>query len=143
MTTTTVIQDIIVDPEYSDVAPKMSDAEFESLKESIAEYGQQVSITTNAEGVLLDGHNRYRANNELGIMPNVEIKTFQDRAHEKLFVIICAQNRRNLNEAQKAILALEKHIIKLPFQRRDKKDSSQCLGDTLEIVPRLRLKMQV
>jgi hypothetical protein len=86
----------------------MSDSEFEALKQSISEHGQQVSITTNTEGVLLDGHNRYRASNELGIKPNTEIKTFQDRVHEKLFVIICAQNRRNLTEGQKAVLALKK-----------------------------------
>jgi hypothetical protein len=102
--TTTVIQDIIIDHEYASLAPEMSDSEFEALKQSISEHGQQVSITTNTEGVLLDGHNRYRASNELGIKPNTEIKTFQDRVHKNSSLLYVLRIEEILQKAKRPYL---------------------------------------
>ena len=45
--------------------PRMSDAEFSSLKDNIQDIGQTHPIYT-FEGMILDGGNRYRAFCELG-----------------------------------------------------------------------------
>ena len=57
-----------ISQEYSRLVSKISDIEFESLKESIAsEYGPIVPIILNRHGVILDGLHRFRACRDMGI----------------------------------------------------------------------------
>jgi ParB-like chromosome segregation protein Spo0J len=57
----------------------------------------------NQHGVILDGHHRYRANQELGIEPRTMEREFED-SFEKQFVIEVNIKRRQLNEFQIADL---------------------------------------
>jgi ParB-like chromosome segregation protein Spo0J len=61
----------------------------------------------NQDGIILDGHHRYKACQELGIEPNTLVKEFNDKLEEQDFVIDCNLNRRHLNDFQKAELALK------------------------------------
>jgi ParB-like chromosome segregation protein Spo0J len=45
--------------------PPLSEEEYESLKTDIAEHGVRVPVVLDAEGVLIDGHHRVQAWNEL------------------------------------------------------------------------------
>jgi Predicted transcriptional regulators len=47
--------------EYSSLVPQLSTEEYESLKQSIKENGLWVPIVVNKDGVILDGHHRYKA----------------------------------------------------------------------------------
>ncbi len=91
--------------EYLSLLPPVSEAEYESWKQSIAsEHGLIVPIIVNKHGIVLDGHNRFRACKELGIPLQYQIKEFDDPLEEKKFVIEANLNRRHLNEFQKAEL---------------------------------------
>ena len=55
------------------LVPEISKSDYQSLKTSIKEDGLFSNIL-NQHGVILDGHHRYRANQELGIEPSKDIK---------------------------------------------------------------------
>ena len=106
-----------VNLEYQKLLPQFSLGEFEELKTSIRNDGLHYAIAINKEGVILDGHNRYRACKELGITPKLEIKEFPNALLEKKFVIESNLKRRHLNKFQRAklilpLLEIEKELAK-------------------------------
>jgi len=57
----------MVNPEYASLVPELSPEECESLKQSIKEAnGLYVPIIANEDGIILDGHHRFKACQELG-----------------------------------------------------------------------------
>jgi ParB-like chromosome segregation protein Spo0J len=98
--------------EYSTLTPPMSDLEYGSLRSSIQEHGQYVPIVVNQDGVILDGHHRYKACHELGIKPSVLVRQFENPLQEKEFIIESNLNRRHLNEFQRIELQNKLESIK-------------------------------
>ena len=84
----------------------MSSEEYNSLKESIKIDGLWVPIICNKDGIILDGHHRFRACIELKLQPKVVIREFDNKLLEKKFVIECNLKRRQLNDFQKAELGM-------------------------------------
>ena len=83
---------IRINSEYASMVPKQSPEEYESLKQSIKEEnGLYVPIIVNQNGVILDGHHRYKACQELGIEPKALVKEFNNQLDEQQFVIDCNQ----------------------------------------------------
>ncbi|MDQ6667030.1 MAG: hypothetical protein M3Y53_02260 [Thermoproteota archaeon] len=110
--------------EYLSLLPPVSEAEYESWKQSIAsEHGLIVPIIVNKHGIVLDGHNRFRACKELGIPLQYQIKEFDDPLEEKKFVIETNLNRRHLNEFQKAELGYLLEGIEGELAKRRQEDS--------------------
>jgi hypothetical protein len=71
-----------------------------------------VPIVVNNQGVVLDGHHRFKACQELGIEePKTTTMEFKYKLEEKLFVIDCNLRRRQLNDFQKTELALKSKSI--------------------------------
>jgi ParB-like chromosome segregation protein Spo0J len=104
-----MIMMIKINQEYSSLVPQLSEEEYESLKQSIKENGLWFPIVVNKDGVILDGHHRYKACQELGIKEPYKTVTkedFPDKPHEKMFVIDCNLTRRHLNNFQRTELAL-------------------------------------
>lgn len=99
---------ISISPEYSGIVPKLSGAEYEALKQSIKDDGQLLPIIVNEEGVILDGHHRYKACLELGLELKTARTEFNTKNEEMLFVINTNLNRRQLNSYKRAVLALKK-----------------------------------
>ena len=97
----------------------MSAEEYESFKEDIKENGLLVPIIVNQEGVILDGHHRYRACKELGIECRYEIKRFNDRLEEKDHVIGVNVARRNLSEYNEGVLILKRKPIRSEIAMRN------------------------
>jgi len=98
---------IRINPEYASMVPKQSPEEYESLKQSIKEEnGLYVPIIVNQNCVILDGHHRYKACQELGIEPETVVKEFNNELDEQLFVVDCNLVRRQLNSFQRTELAL-------------------------------------
>lgn len=62
-------------------------------------------ITINQNGVILDGHTRYKICRELGIKPVFETKEFDNEYDERRFVIVVNLSRRQLSKFQKGELA--------------------------------------
>ena len=105
---------LAVNEEYGKLLPPLSREEYEALKASIRERGLLLPIVVNRDGVILDGHHRYRACLELGVEPKIEVKSFGSPIHEKIFIIESNLRRRHLNDFQKAELTLR--LIELEKQ---------------------------
>jgi len=90
-----------IKPEYLELVPRPTADQYRSLKESIREDGQQVGIICNQDGIILDGHTRFQACNELKIKPKFVIKDFKDPEKEKEFVVTANLARRHLNLFQR------------------------------------------
>lgn len=77
-------------------------------------------LIVNQDMILLDGHHRYNACVELGIEPQVEVKSFNDPLSEKLLVIHANLKRRQLTTAQKVEMG---HTIKPIYEELAKRNS--------------------
>jgi ParB-like chromosome segregation protein Spo0J len=111
---------IKINPEYGSLVPELSPEEYESLKKSIKKNGLYVPITVNRNGIVLDGHHRYRACQELGIEPKTLVREFNDKLNEQLFVIDCNLIRRQLNSFQRTELALKsKPLLEVIVKRNE------------------------
>lgn len=115
---------ISIKQEYLNLLTLVSEIDFQSLKQSIAlEQGLFVPIIVNRQGIVLDGHNRFRACKELGIPLQYQIKEFENPLEEKKFVIEVNVNRRHLNEFQKAELGFHLEGIEGELAKRRQKES--------------------
>ena len=119
--------------EYDKLLPKMSDEEFAELKASIQVEGQHYPIIVNEDLEVLDGHHRFRACMALGIEPDFEVRKFDDKLHEKKFVIEANLRRRHLNNFQLVELAvplleIEKALAKARQSKGGKNGRDMQLG---------------
>lgn len=85
----------------ADVFPLIEGREFDELVASIKENGQRQPIML-LDGAILDGRNRYRACQEVGIEPITKVFDGTDPVR---FVIDVNVRRRHLNESQRALIA--------------------------------------
>lgn len=87
--------------EYEQLVPSLTKIEFNNLKQSIKESnGNIIPILVNKEGIIIDGHHRFKACKELETKPKIETKEFTDELEEKEFIISINRNRRHLNQFQ-------------------------------------------
>jgi ParB-like chromosome segregation protein Spo0J len=96
--------EIKIDEEYARLVPPLTEKEYQGLKLSIEVDGQHYPIVVNEQGILLDGHHRYRACKELKIEPEIELKSSSTKLKEMEFVVDSNLKRRHLNDFQKAEL---------------------------------------
>ena len=80
--------------------PRMSDDEFNSLKDNIQDNGQTHPIYT-LDGMILDGGNRYRALCELGIAP---VMIEYTGTNPTQFILSSNLHRRHLTQGQSAAI---------------------------------------
>ncbi|MFA5924050.1 MAG: hypothetical protein WC856_22625 [Methylococcaceae bacterium] len=80
--------------------PRMSDDEFNALKDNIQDHGQTHPIYT-LDGMILDGGNRYRALCELGIDPIIIEYTGSSPTQ---FILSSNLHRRHLTQGQSAAI---------------------------------------
>ncbi len=92
---------ISIKKEYLKLIPSLSGSEFESLEQSIKEQGLHVPVIVNKQGIVLDGHHRFRACKELGIPLQFHTEEFKDSLEEKQFLIEVDLRGRQLNEFQR------------------------------------------
>lgn len=93
----------ITNHRYADIFPMMNEDDFNRLMEDVRENGLQEPIWLY-EGKILDGRNRYKACQTLGIAP--ELRKYQGNDPLK-FVMSLNLARRHLNSSQCAFVALE------------------------------------
>jgi hypothetical protein len=108
-----------VNQEYASLVPQLTAEEYKSLKQSIKENGLYVPLIVNQDGIVLDGHHRYKACQELGIELKTIIKEFKEKLDEQLFVIDCNLKRRQLNNFQRTELALKSKSILTEIAKRN------------------------
>lgn len=95
----TTIGDLDVHP-YADRFPMLSDDELDELAASIAANGLRQPIVVTVDGLILDGRNRARACESLGLDPETVVYEGDDLAE---YVIDCNTTRRHLSTGQRAM----------------------------------------
>ena len=118
-----------INNDYQKLIFPLPEMDYQELKRSIKENGLWQPLIINPKGIILDGHHRFKACQELGIEPNWIVKTFDNDLHEKLFVIDCNLKRRHLNVFQRIELALKKKPIYEELAKRRK----QSLGGKTKV----------
>lgn len=111
--------------EYHPVAnifPMMSDDEFAALVEDIRVNGQRQPIYLH-EDRIIDGRNRYRACQQLGIMPNVV--AWDGEGSLVSFVVSLNLQRRHLSSSQKATVGLDI----LPMLEEEARERQRVAGE--------------
>ncbi|CAB5555535.1 ParB/RepB/Spo0J family partition protein [Stutzerimonas stutzeri] len=109
---------------YSNIFPLISGEEYVALREDIKASGQREPIVLH-EGMILDGRNRYRCCNELGIEPVFEQYTGSDPLH---YVLSLNLYRRQLSTAQKALIAAELSSLGLNQTESEEEPSADSLN---------------
>ena len=95
-----------IDPEFQNKIPPLTDKEYEQLEENILEAGEVREPIITWNGVIVDGHNRYKIVQK---HPEIKWKTLEMKFADKWEAIewMCKNQlgRRNLTEQQMAYLA--------------------------------------
>lgn len=101
--------ELVIDPEFKLLIPPLGRGELEALEKSLNEEGCRDSLVTcKLDGIitLLDGHHRLEICKKLGtLFRTIEIKV-SSRNEAKIWIIKNQRGRRNLNESQRAMLAV-------------------------------------
>ena len=99
------VYELKIDPEFEQTLPAPSDAEIEGLTKQLIDEGCRDALVT-WDGVIIDGHNRYRICHENNIPFAYVEKEFVSRDEAKLWIISTQLNRRNLTDFAKCELVL-------------------------------------
>src|SRR5262245_58355928 len=110
----------------ANIFPLMEGTEFEALKADIAANGLREPIWT-FDGQIVDGRNRYRACQELGIEPAT--CEWNGRGSLVKFVVSLNLHRRHLTSSQSAVVALEVG----PWRAKEAKGRKQAAGGDRKI----------
>lgn len=110
-----------IDPEFESLIPPLSDDEFKQLEENIVEAGMCYDPIITWDGVIIDGHNRWKI---IQKHPEVSYKTymeiFSDRNEAKLWIINNQLGRRNLEASDAIDLAEKKNEVKAQMAKEKK-----------------------
>ena len=114
-----------IDPEISKLLPPLTAEEYQKLERSLREEGcREALIAWN--GILVDGHHRYKICNEYNIPYEVIEKEFPDRSSVILWVYGNQEGRRNLTIGQKLELASKlKAVLALQGKERQAEAGKQ------------------
>ena len=100
-----MLEQLKIDPEFEKVIPPISLAEFVQLEENILIEEQILTPISVWNGVIVDGHNRYRIAREYGDIPfSTTQLDFANRYEVIAWICKNQLGRRNLSDEQKTYL---------------------------------------
>ncbi len=104
-----IMPEIKVDPEFKALIPPIDQGARDELERSLREQGCRDALIVcklDGEDVLLDGHNRHEICKKLGIPFETKDISIPSRIDAKIWIIKNQRARRNLDESQRAMLAV-------------------------------------
>ena len=112
------LYELKVDPEFAKLIPPLQDTELSMLTDSILANGCEMPLVV-WNGIIVDGHNRYRICRENGVPFAIEGKQFDSREAAEIWIIRNQLGRRNLSDFQRCelVLPLEERL-KAEAQKR-------------------------
>ena len=95
------MKELRIDPEFERIIPPLTADEFQLLKENILAEGKVRDALITWNGIIVDGHNRYKIIREHPEIPfTTEEKSFVDREEAIWWMCGNQLGRRNLNDYQ-------------------------------------------
>lgn len=126
---------IIIDKEFEDLIPPLTADEYTMLEKSILSDGCRDPLVV-WDGILVDGHNRYKICRKYNISFSTVNHTFNDRDEAKLWMMHNQLARRNLNDAQRiAIVRKCESSVKAKAEERQKATLKQNTSTVRENLP--------
>ena len=99
------LEELRIDPEFEKMIPPLTEEESRQLEANILSEGEVLSPLVVWDGVIVDGHNRYRViQRHPEINFSVRYKEFTDRYEAITWICTNQLGRRNLSEIQKKML---------------------------------------
>ena len=92
--------------EFKNLIPPLTQEEFRQLEQNIIAEGIRENILT-WQGIIIDGHNRYKIATKWGLEYETTSKHFKDEEAVKEWMILNQFGRRNLSNYQRSVLALQ------------------------------------
>ena len=96
------MKDLIIDPEFQSLIPPLTYSEFDQLRENILEDGEVLNPIITWNGIIIDGHNRWKIIQE---NPEIPYKTYEliffDRYEAKEWICKNQLGRRNITSEQR------------------------------------------
>lgn len=142
-----MLENLIVDPEFEEKIPRLSEDEFQLLEQLILEEGRIKDPIVTWNGVIVDGHNRYRImlkHPEIQIPFKIYEKEFPDRFAAIAWICRNQLGRRNLTPENRRYLIGKQYEAEKASHGGDHGNgrdengrfAPKCHGDTLgEDVP--------
>ena len=115
---------VTIDPEFQSLIPSLSSEEFHQLTENCKRDGILDSLKV-WNGILIDGHNRYRIAEELDLNYQIEEMEFPNREAAIRWIILNQFGRRNLSAYDRSVLALK---LKPMIAEKAKEKQSEAGG---------------
>lgn len=116
------LKTLIIDPEFRDLIPPLTDEERGLLESSILKEGCETPLVI-WNGAIVDGHNRYEICHKHSIHFAIIEKAFADRREALLWIITNQLGRRNLNSFQRGELVMKFEPL-LKAQARERQATS-------------------
>ncbi|MCL2197554.1 MAG: hypothetical protein FWB80_01390 [Defluviitaleaceae bacterium] len=110
----------IIDPQFKEVIPPLSPEERSQLEHNILESKKCRDAIILWEGIIIDGHNRYEICTKHGITFGIREMEFATREDAMVWIIENQLGRRNLNDAARIELALQKAELFREKAKRNK-----------------------
>lgn len=114
---------VTIDSEFQSLIPSLSDKESKQLEENCKKDGRILDTLKTWNGILIDGHNRYRISQKWGLSYRTEEIDLPDRNAVLLWIIDHQLGERNLPLYDKTVLEDKKRDI-LATQAKEKKLST-------------------
>lgn len=124
-----IMKELKIDPEFQALIPPLSGEEFSQLEENVKSDGCRDALVV-WQGIIVDGHNRYKICRENNISFHIEEKDFADRYIAVEWIIRNQFGRRNLSPAQRCELAMK---LKTRIQEQAKENQGGFKGNQYKI----------
>ena len=129
-----------IDKEFQGLIPSLTEDEYQQLEANIIADGCRDALVT-WNGILIDGHNRYRICQENDIPFATISKDFPDREAVIEWIIRNQFGRRNLTPFQRAELALKlKPVVEKKAEARKLSTLKQNVSDTQKSAERIETR---
>ncbi|MBQ3455623.1 MAG: hypothetical protein IJG36_04240 [Synergistaceae bacterium] len=113
-------RDIRIDDEFAELIPPLSEDEYSRLEQSIIDEGCREAIIV-WDGVIVDGHNRYKICQAHGIPFSTKSKDFRTREEAMLWMMQNQLARRNLTDFQRVeIVRRYEEAVRAKSEERQK-----------------------
>ena len=128
-----------INPEFENMIPELTDDEFLQLEENVLAEGGIVNPIVVWNGVIVDGHNRYKiAQKHPHIEFSIHEKEFENEQEAQIWICSNQLGRRNLTEQHKKYLWGKRY--NLECDRAKFHGKSNCASQNHLTLPREKYK---